>query len=157
MSIRYKVVKQIFGYDKTKTVKYVAKPVTGEMLTFDKVRKQTAEICGTHRGITNLILDGLLDVLVNNLDMGHSVQLGEFGILRPAIRAKAQDEEKDVKADTVYRRRIAFVPGRMLQDMLQKVSVTRAVPMDTDYTDGSSSANPGGNNGDDDDYVDPNA
>ena len=155
MSIKYKIVKQIFGYDTTRTVKYVAKSVTGEMLTFDKVRKQTAEICGIHRGTTNLVLDGLLDVLVNNLDMGHSVQLGEFGILRPGIRAKAQDEEKAVSADTVYRRRINFVPGKMLKNFLRDVSVTRAVPMDTDYTTGSGTTNPGG--GEEEEYIDPNA
>ena len=154
MSIKYKIVKQVFGYDKTNTVKYVARSVTGEMLTFDKVRKQTAEICGTHRGITNLVLDGLLDVLVNNLDMGHSVQLGEFGILRPGIRAKAQDEEKAVNAETVYRRRINFVPGKMLKNFLRDVSVTRAAPMDTDYTTGNSTINPGEND-DDDDIVNP--
>ncbi|NDV83246.1 DNA-binding protein [Bacteroides sp. 51] len=155
MSIKYKVVKQVFGYDKTKTVKYVAKSVTGEMLTFDKVRKQTAEICGMHRGVTNLVLDGLLDVLVNNLDMGHSVQLGEFGILRPGIRAKAQDEEKAVDAETVYRRKINFIPGKMLKNFLRDVSVTRVVPLETDYTNGGSATNPGGNNDDDDEVIDP--
>ncbi|WP_163173682.1 DNA-binding protein [Bacteroides sp. 51] len=153
--MKYKIVKQVFGYDKTNTVKYVAKSVTGEMLTFDKVRKQTAEICGTHRGTTNLILEGLLDVLVNNLDMGHSVQLGEFGILRPGIRAKAQDDEKSVNAETVYRRRINFVPGKMLKNFLRDVSVTRVAPIDTDYTNGSTATNPGGGDNDDGQVIDP--
>ena len=154
MSINYKIVKQIFGYDKTNTVKYVAKSVTGEMLTSDKVRKQVAQICGIHRGTTNLVIDGLLDVLVNNLDMGHSVQLGEFGVLRPGIRAKAQSSEETVDAATIYRRKINFIPGKMLKNFLKDVSVTRVAPINTDYTNGST-GNPGGNNDDDDDVVDP--
>lgn len=37
MSINYKVVKQVFGFDKTGSAKYVVRTVTGEMLTFEKV------------------------------------------------------------------------------------------------------------------------
>lgn len=153
MSISYKIVKQIFGYDKTKTVKYVAKSVTGEMLTFDKVRNQVSQICGIHRGTSNLVIDGLLDVLVNNLDMGHSVQLGEFGILRPGIRAKAQSSEETVDAATIYRRKINFIPGKMLKNFLKDVSVTRVVPINTDYTTGKVT-NPDEND-DDENIINP--
>ncbi len=74
MSLQYKVVKQIFGFDESKTLRYVVKPVTTGILTFDKVRSQVTQICGAHRGTVNLVIDGLLDVMVNNLEMGHSVQ-----------------------------------------------------------------------------------
>lgn len=148
MSIKYKIVKQVFGFDKTNTPKYVARMVTGEMLPFDKVCNQVTQICGVHRGLVNLIIGGLLDVMVNNLDMGHSIKLGEFGVLRPGIRAKAQDEEEAIDAETIYRRRIVFVPGKMLKNFLKDVSVTRAPIQELDYTKG---------NDDDDDsgYVDP--
>lgn len=156
MSVKYKIVKQVFGFDESKTPRYVAKSVTGEMLPFDKVRAQVAQVCGAHRGTVNLVIDGLLDVLVNNLDMGHSVQLGEFGSLRPGIRAKAQTSEENVSADTVYRRKINFVPGRMLKDFLKNVSVTRATPLNVDYTTGEGAGNSGGG-GDDGGVVDPDA
>lgn len=158
MSIKYKVVKQVFGFDKTGTAKYVARTVTGDMLDFDKVRKQVAQVCGAHRGTVNLVIDGLIDVMVNNLDMGHSVQLGEFGVLRPGIRAKAQDSEEAITAQTVYRRRIVFFPGKMLRNFLDNVSVTRMAIPDVDFTDGSSSGgNTGGSTGGDDDWQDPDA
>ena len=32
MSMQYKIVKQIFGFDQTKTEKYVVKSVTGEKI-----------------------------------------------------------------------------------------------------------------------------
>ncbi len=137
MSITYKVVKQVFGFDKEKTPKYVVRAVTGEMLTFDKVRHQVAQISGIHRATVNSVVEGLLDVLVNNLDMGHSVQLGEFGVLRPGMQAKAQATEEDVKASTIYRRKIIFVPGKMLKELLRNVSVNRMGVQETDYTDDS--------------------
>lgn len=136
MSFNYKVVELVFGFDKEAGPKYVAKSVTGEMLTFDKVRNQVCQVCGVHRGVANLVLDGLLDVMVNNLDMGHSVQLGEFGTLRPGIRAKAQDSLEAVDVTTIYRRKINFTPGKMLRNFLTDVSVTRVGKKET----------PGGNN-----------
>lgn len=158
MSIKYKVVKQVFGFDKTRTEKFVVRPVTGEMLTYDKVCNQVCQITGIHRGIVTVVIGGLLDVMVNNLDMGHSVKLDEFGILRPGLRAKAQNSEKEADANTVYRRRIIFTPGRMLKELLDRVAVTRMAIQDTDYTDSSSTGGGSGSSGgDDDDYVDPGA
>lgn len=135
MSIKYKVVKQVFGFDKSKTPQYVVKTVTSGVVDFNKVRSQVTQICGAHRGTVNLVIDGLIDVMVNNLDMGHSIQLGEFGTLRPGIRAKAQDTEETATAETIYRRRINFVPGRLLKNFLREVSINRVYPMKTDYTD----------------------
>jgi len=158
MSVQYKVVKQIFGYDKTRSEKYVVRTVTGEMLTYDKVCNQVSQICGIHRGITSVVIAGLLDVMVNNLDMGHSVKLDDFGILRPGLRAKAQDSEEAANANTVYRRRIIFTPGKMLKNFINDVALTRATIQDLDYTDGSSKNGSSSNNGGgDDEYIDPNA
>jgi len=135
MGIRYKVVKQVFGFDKTNTPRYVVRPVISGVLTFDKVRTQVMQICGAHRGTVNLVIDGLIDVMINNLEMGHSVQLGDFGTIRPGIRAKAQNSEEDATADTIYRRRINFVPGKLLNNFLQDVSMNKIEPFKTDYTD----------------------
>lgn len=154
MSIQYKVVKQVFGFDKTRSEKYVVRSVTGEMLTYDKVCNQVCQITGMHRAVVTVIIAGLLDVMVNNLDMGHSVKLDDFGVLRPGLRAKAQDSEKEADSNTVYRRRIIFTPGKMLKSFLNDVSITRMAIQDTDYTDGSSASGGGGGGGG---YIDPNA
>ena len=154
MSIQYKVVKKTFGFDKTGTEKYVVKPVTGEMLSFDKVCNQVSQVCGAHRGTVNQVISGLLDVMVNSLDMGHSVQLGEFGTLRPGLRTKAQDSEKEANAQAVYRRKINFVPGKMLKSFLKDVAISRAAAASLDTT-GNDTDNNDGDGGDDDGFVDP--
>ncbi len=159
MSIQYKVVKQVFGFDQTQSEKFVARAVTGQMLPSDQFCNQVCQITGIHRSVVGAVFGGVLDVLVNNMNMGHSVQLGEFGCLRPGIHAKAQDSAEEATASTVYRRKINFVPGKMLKNFLNDVSVTRMTMPDVDYTDGSSKGN-GGNSGGDDDggfTPDPNA
>ncbi|MDR2968367.1 MAG: HU family DNA-binding protein [Tannerellaceae bacterium] len=135
MSIKYKVVKQTFGFDKTKKPHYVVKPVTTGVLTFDRVRAQVMQVCGAHRGTVNQVIDGLIDVMINNLEMGHSVQLGEFGTIRPGIRAKAKTREADATAESVYRRKVNFVPGKLLKNFLQDVSISKIEPLKTDYTE----------------------
>ena len=85
MSIRYKAVKQISGFDKTATGKYAVKAVTGETLTFDNVCTQVTRACGAHRGTAPQVTGGLFDVIANHLDREHS-----FGQANPARKRTAQ-------------------------------------------------------------------
>ena len=153
MGLKYVVTKQVFGFDETKTAKYVPKQVLSGQVSFNKLCAQVGQICGAHRGTVQLVIAGLVDALINNLDDGKSVQLGEFGIFRPAIRAKASDREEDANAEKIYRRKINFTPGSALKSMMNKTSVTRYATPGTDYTNGSG----GSGNGGDDGFVDPGA
>lgn len=138
MALKYVVTKQIFGFDESRTEKFVPVQVLSGEVSFKKLCTQVCQICGAHRGTVNLVIAGLVDALVNNLDNGSSVQLGEFGIFKPAIRAKASDTEEDVSVDNIYRRRINFTPGLALKDVMNKVSINRFTPPVTDYTTNSS-------------------
>ncbi|KAF5063921.1 HU domain fused to wHTH, Ig, or Glycine-rich motif [anaerobic digester metagenome] len=154
MGLKYVVAKQIFGFDETKTAKFVPKQVITGQVSFSKLCTQVGQICGAHRGTVQLVIAGLVDALVNNLDDGKSVQLGEFGIFRPSIKAKASDTEEEADASRIYKRKIIFTPGSALKQAMNTTSITRYVVPDRDYTDGTK-----GNSGNnpDDDYVDPNA
>ena len=90
-----------------------------------------------------------LDLMAEDIVGGKSVQLGEFGIFRPTIKAKSADTAEGVTASNIVRKRIVFTPGKIFQRTLGEMSVTRSIPVDTDYTDGSSSGGngSGGNQG----------
>jgi len=87
--------------------------------------------------------------------MGHSVQLGEFGVLRPGLRTKAQDTADTANVDAIYRRKINFVPGKMLKSCLKDAAVTRAAESASktvnDDNSGANGSNP------DDEFIDPTA
>lgn len=134
MSLKYVVTKQVFGFDPQKTEKYVPRQVLAGQVNFQKLCTQVGQICGAHRGNVQLVITGLVDALINNLDDGKSVQLGEFGIFRPAIRAKASNDEKDATADRIYRRKINFIPGAALKEVMNKASIVRFTVPNTDYT-----------------------
>ena len=125
MALEYVVTKRVFGFDKDKNEKYVAKSVRSGK-------------------VVDLVVSGLVDKMAEDIDDGKSVQLGEFGIFSPTIRAKSADDEKDVSSKSIVQRKIIFYPGKIFKDTLEDMSITRRVEIETDYTDGSSN---GGNNG----------
>ena len=147
MALNYEVKKRVFGFDKTKTEKYVAQLKTLGMVEFEDLCDEVTKVGMAPRGVVKMVLDGLIDTLNMNINKGFSVQLGDFGCFRPGLNAKSQDKEEDVKSDTVYRRKIIFAPGQQFKEMLTRASVTRAGWDNSEVVSGGGS-NPGtGGNG----------
>ena len=147
MALNYEVKKRVFGFDKTKTEKYVAQLKTLGMVEFGDLCDEVTKVGMAPRGVVKMGLDGLIDTLNMNINKGFSVQLGDFGCFRPGLNAKSQDKEEDVKSDTVYRRKIIFTPGQQFKEMLTRASVTRAGWDNSEVVSGGGS-NPGtGGNG----------
>lgn len=145
MPLEYVVTKRVFGFDKTKTEKYVAKSVGSGKIDFEKMCAKVSRICGIHRATVNLVVSGLVDMMADDIDDGKTVKLGEFGTFRPTIRTKCAETAKDVSADNIRSKRILFTPGKIFARTLDEMSVTRAITPDTDYTDGGNSG--GGDDG----------
>ena len=126
MALEYVVTKRVFGFDDTKTEKYVAKSVRSGQMSFSKTCAKVSRLCGVHRKVVDLVVSGLVDMM-------------------------AEDTAEGVTASNIVRKRIVFTPGKIFQRTLGEMSVTRAIPIDTDYTDGSSSGGngSGGNQGGD--------
>ena len=144
MALEYVVTKRVFGFDDTKTEKYVAKSVRSGQMSFSKTCAKVSRLCGIHRKVVDLVVSGLVDMMAEDIDDGKSVQMGEFGIFTPTIRAKSTDDEKEVSSKSIVQRKILFYPGKIFKNMLEDMSITRRAEIETDYTDGSSN---GGNNG----------
>lgn len=157
MGLQYVVAKRVFGFDKTKAEKYVAKSVGAGDMNFDKLCAKVSRILGIHRKVVDLVAVGLVDIMAEEIDDGKTIVLGDFGRFRPSFVGKSADKQEDVSASNIVRKRILFMPGKIFSQMLGDMSVTRMVIPDTDYTDGSNTG--GGNNpsggGDGDDNENP--
>ena len=125
MAIKYEVKKVVFGFDKTKTEKFVAQAKVLGMVEFKTLCEEVQKVSMAPRGVVKMVIDGLIDTLNMDLDKGYSVQLGDFGCFRPGLNAKSQTGVKDVDANTVYRRKIIFSSGSYFKEMLNKVTVER--------------------------------
>ena len=125
MAIKYEVKKVVFGFDKTKTEKFVAQAKVLGMVEFKTLCEEVQKVSMAPRGVVKMVIDGLIDTLNMDLDKGYSVQLGDFGCFPPGLNAKSQTGVKDVDANTVYRRKIIFSSGSYFKEMLNKVTVER--------------------------------
>ncbi|MCD8079800.1 MAG: DNA-binding protein [Bacteroides sp.] len=149
MALNYVVTKRRVGFDEaSKSEKFVVRPVGMGEVSFEKLCTQVCQICGAHRGVVQQVIAGLVDAMINSLDDGKSVRLGEFGIFRPTLSARAVDNAEDASANTVRRKRILFTPGMAFKGALDQMSVTRYAMPDTDWTDGSSGSDSSGGKGD---------
>ncbi len=128
MSLKYAVKERVFNFDKSKTTKFIPKPVSDGIIDFPKLCKSVSLICGAHRGQVKLVLDGLLDAMEMYMEDGKTVKLGEFGCLRPSFRSKSDANLSEVDSDNIHTRRIIFTPGNQLKSMLSTMSIVKYVP-----------------------------
>lgn len=140
MALNYVVTKRVLGFDESKTVRYVPRAVTSGTVDTEKLCSLVSTLCGIHRKVVDLVLSGATDIMAQQIEDGKSVRLGEFGLFRPTITATGSESEEAVSSSNILRRRIAFTPGKIFQNTLADMSVTRAAIIDTDWTDGSTSS-----------------
>ena len=125
MAIKYEVKKVVFGFDESKTEKFVAQTKVLGLVGFKKLCEEVQKVSMAPRGVVKMVIDGLIDTLNLDLDKGSSVQLGDFGCFRPGLNAKSQAGSEAVDANTVYRRKIIFTPGSYFKEMLSDATVER--------------------------------
>ena len=140
MALKYVVKKRVFGFDKTKTEKYVAQNFITNTVNFKDLCDEISKVGMVPSGAVKFVLDALIDTLNINLNKGISVQLGDFGQFRPGISSESQETEAAVDSDTIRRVKIVFTPGYKFKDMLDNVSIYK-----TEGNGGISSGNGGGN------------
>lgn len=130
MPLKYQVKKRTFGFDKTKTEKYVAQNVITNTLDFKNLCEEITKVGLVPSGAVKFVLDALIDTLNMNLNKGISVQLGDFGCFRPGMNCESQNTAKEVNSDTIRRVKIVFTPGYKFKEMLNKVSIQKMVVSD---------------------------
>ena len=75
MGLEYVVTKRVFGFDKDKNEKYVAKSVRSGKVNFAKMCRKVSELCGVHRKVVDLVVSGLVDKMAEDIDDGKKVSL----------------------------------------------------------------------------------
>ena len=138
MALKYVVKKTVFGFDQTRTEKYVARPLLAGTVNYPELYEQAAKRCmGVSNSVIRMVIDDLIKVLEWNLLNHMSVKLDDFGTFRPAFGSKSQDTEEAVNAEALRHRKIIFTPGSYFKGMLSDVSIQKFEIPKTDETGGS--------------------
>lgn len=95
MGLRVRRVKRAFGFDKTKTEKYVIVPDRATIVSFEHLCEQVALISGINLGMVQATIFGLVRSMRTFIQQGHTVQVDGFGTFIPSFNAKSSLVEKE--------------------------------------------------------------
>lgn len=112
------------NFKKEKPTVYKIQQVHYSVVDTDTLVDDVAESCGLNRAMTKAALEGLVSRACRFVGMGHAVQLGELGTVKPIFTAKTKETAEELSADNVRNKKIRFYPGSRLQKVVKNISIS---------------------------------
>lgn len=150
MALRVRRIKKAFGFDKTKTEKYVIVPDRATVVNFEALCDQVAAVSGINLGMVQSVVYGLVKSMTTFIRQGHSVQVVGFGTFVPSFNAKSSLEEKEANVDSIHHVKLRFLPSAELRAVMKSMEFEFDV---VDSTNDSTSASGGGSDSESPDEV----
>ena len=123
MAFKFRRIKKAFGFDKTKTEKYVVVPDRGAVVSFKDLCEQIALVSGVNKGNVVATLDALAVSMRTYILQGHAVRTEGLGTFVPSFNAKSSPVEGEANANSIYRMKLRFIPCTNLKKMLDEIEV----------------------------------
>lgn len=122
MSLKYRLVKRPdMSKDAVEGSKlFYAQVRTQGKIEFKKLCELVSGHCTATKGEVELVIDGLLYILKEQLEAGNVVQMGEFGNFRMVAGSKGVATEEEFTTALFKKSRIVFSPGSLLRDLISK-------------------------------------
>lgn len=141
MGLRFRRVKKAFGFDKSKTEKYVVVPDRATPVSFEYLCEEIALISGINVGMVWATMFSLVRSMKTFIQQGHTVQVEGFGSFIPSFNAKSSLVEKEANAESIRKMKLRFIPCVELRDMMNSMTVDFN---DKDSTNDAGSSSGGG-------------
>ena len=147
MSLRVRRIKKAFGFDETKTQKYVLVPDRATVVNFEHLCEQVSEVAGVNMGMVQITLYGLVKSLKTFIRQGHAVQVDGFGTFIPSFNAKSSEVEQEANVDSIYHVKLRFLPSTELREVMQKIEFEFDVKDSTNDTQANTGTGGGSEEG----------
>ena len=96
------------------------KPISRDFLIKDMVKNTSLTYQEAATGI-----DYLFESIPKYLSLGFTVQIGKIGYFRIAFRTEGSETPEEVTADKIKRKRLIFVCGREIREMVNSFTVEK--------------------------------
>ena len=145
MSLSYHIVQRP---DKHKDAEEGATLYYGQVrvrqtVSFDRLCETIADRSTASKGDVQLVIDGLLHVLSQNLAEGNVVQVGDFGNFRMNAGSSGAATAEEFTTSLFKNGKIIFTPGRKLTEELKFEKIT-PLPSETEEEDNTDDEEPDG-------------
>ena len=124
MSVKFVKSKVKLNFKKEKPTVYKIQQVHYSVVDTATLVDDVAESCGLNKAMTKAVLEGLVSRACRFVGMGHAVQLGELGTVKPIFTAKTKETAEELSADNVKNKKIRFYPGARLQQVVKGISIS---------------------------------
>lgn len=142
MAIHYVKGTRKLAFKEGKPTVAVLKPVRFPNITSEELVTEIAATQGVTRAQAKGVLEAYIDRLVHYMEIGHGVQMGEFGIFKVTFSAKSADDAEKLGVDSIKSRKILFTPGRAFRKMLKGLAVVSLDEGEVAATETPSEDNP---------------
>lgn len=120
--MNYSVVQRKNPQDKESEALYYAQPVWGTEIGIRKIASQISKYSTLTAADIAAVLEAFLDLLPDWLKEGHSVRLGDFGIIRIMFKSDGKDTADDVSSADINHVRAVFRGSSQLKKELSDLS-----------------------------------
>ncbi len=119
MAINYRIIqKGKPGHPESEKL-YYAIPVKSGTTSFKKILKMVTMRCTVHSGDAKAVLDAYFEVVREELDAGHGVEVDDLFKMRVSFSCKGKKRKEDVSPKDITKRRVIFKVGEDFRDMLK--------------------------------------
>jgi predicted histone-like DNA-binding protein len=112
------------NFKKEKPTVYRIQQVNYGVMDTKTLVDDVAESCGLNRAITKAVLEALVQRTCRYIGMGHAVQLGDLGTIKPVFNAKTQKTVEELSADNIRTKKVRFFPGMRLREVVKNISIS---------------------------------
>lgn len=123
MPLSYVKTEMKLGFKEGKPTVYKLAQQTMPAVTFQQLVTEVAASCSVNATMTRAVVEGMIDRLCHFMELGHAVQVGEFGTFKPVFNVKTQKEKDDLGADNITSKKIRFYAGKRFKKMLNELPV----------------------------------
>ena len=142
MGVSVTVQKRVLKFTENEKTVYVAKAQRGDVIMPDKIAKYVAKDTGAPQAQVKMILDTLVESMMDWIEEGHGVKLGNFGSFMPTAKSASSEDPEEVGVKRMW---VTFYASKQLKNRLDEVkySTENEFTVETEKEDSGSSS--GGN------------
>jgi predicted histone-like DNA-binding protein len=146
MSLIYKKTTKVLNFNKENPVTYYKlQQMKQSKVTYEQLKQDVLRASGLSKTQTQAAIDGMVESLCHFMELGHTVQLGGFGTIRPIFKTKAQDSMDKVGVDNVTRCKLILYPGKDLKATLKNITFESGETDSSDDFEDENNTNTGTN------------
>lgn len=146
-NVTYSVVPRKNLIDKEAPAKFYAQAQASGDVDTKEMAQRIEKACTVTRADVMATLVALEDTIVEGLQRGEIVRLGEIGTFQIGLRGKGAEQEKDYSASLIQKAKVNFRPGTALTSILPGLNFAKVDKLSL-RKKGESSGGSGGGGGD---------